>query len=1213
MNGVASASQESLSFLQMSQNSIAGVSDTTGAGSTLISNEQSSSSLQDSSLSIGSVSNTDNPSTSQQNISVATESTSVNPGDPQIQLAQNQNELLQLHKKDETPEAEVIQVDPIHIKEGNNPLLEQVNGQVSLLEHTHENGVGAGDPGLIGAEETQDWIPESDELKRVKVYELVGSRWIDKGTAFCFGQFSEDTNQAHLIARSERNYNDLILTTAIRSNDVYQRQQETLIVWTEPDGVDYALSFQDPEGCAEVWQFIIEVQRHMNTTEDQSNLASSPLLDPDTSVTTASIIRSGHLPTPQLGIISEIERAIKSLARTQLVKERICEYIQQEEYIKSMIEVMHQAEELESLENLHALCSLMQTILMLNDHGMYEHILEDEIFFGVVGMLEYDPDFPGHKANYREFLHNTAQFHQPILVRDVSIRRKIHHTYRLQFLKDVVLARALDDSTFNVLNSCIIFNQLDIINHIQQDGSLLREAVCLFADEELLYGKKPPPNAINPNQHPHHIIISLNGHNETETKPETSTIELDSKSAPSGSKSVNGSENTPDRPPRNTYYGFSPPDWYTEQDFARCREVILLFQQLAIMGKNIQLPARLNLFRTLVDRGVLFAVQWAIGRPEKEEHGKQMISAGGEIFAALLEHDVLGVRSHTVKQILGIEKERSLGKKGADKAESLLDMVCRVMAQSRDLAVQSQIGDCLKSWLEVPAEVSPNNSANGSEVGPKPAAPARKDEPNTERFLEHFYKGTVHILLKPLTDLQEWKNFTDPVLVLTREEANRYVYLCELLHNFIMNHSFRSHFHIMSSDILSRVATLFKAKDKHLRHAAFKIMRALFKQPNVNAHTQLVKYDLFKPILDLSLSESLRDNLINSCSQEFFEFIRKNNLKDLIKFCMVRHRDLVEKLAKQPLAGEIFDLLIRRYEINENPPTEKDLSEPQPIPDSRPYSGPGRLLDLDEDEYFNTDDDEESTIPSINTRQWLSGNTNASPLPSNNMGMKRRRRQLVSTKNPRPPLKSPQLNALVDYADEDDELPSESTIAPQQLDKPEQQPASLLEELEADLELFPSSPPPKRMAQEDEEENRLESLARNAKSVPPSPSANAGPVKSGEKRRRAAEEDDEDDLLQRKSSKKLDSGAQKEGSPSIPGRPKNGDDPPAKKMKVKFGAVGLAVASGSTPVTTNPPTSTTNVSPSPTPTTPPSTASSPSPTSTASQSSEPGTKDGDTG
>lgn len=54
------------------------------------------------------------------------------------------------------------------------------------------------------------------------------------------------------------------------------------------------------------------------------------MLGPDISVTSASIIRSGHLPPPQLGIINEIERAIKALSRTQAVKERICEYIQNE-------------------------------------------------------------------------------------------------------------------------------------------------------------------------------------------------------------------------------------------------------------------------------------------------------------------------------------------------------------------------------------------------------------------------------------------------------------------------------------------------------------------------------------------------------------------------------------------------------------------------------------------------------------------------------------------------------------------------------------------------------------------------------------------------------------------------------------------------------------------------------------------------------------------
>jgi protein phosphatase-4 regulatory subunit 3 len=35
-------------------------------------------------------------------------------------------------------------------------------------------------------------------------------------------------------------------------------------VWTEPSGVDYALSFQDPDGCAAVWQFIEDVQQHIH-------------------------------------------------------------------------------------------------------------------------------------------------------------------------------------------------------------------------------------------------------------------------------------------------------------------------------------------------------------------------------------------------------------------------------------------------------------------------------------------------------------------------------------------------------------------------------------------------------------------------------------------------------------------------------------------------------------------------------------------------------------------------------------------------------------------------------------------------------------------------------------------------------------------------------------------------------------------------------------
>ncbi len=54
---------------------------------------------------------------------------------------------------------------------------------------------------------------------------------------------------------------------AVAFHNVTNYFPDTLIVWTEPDGVDYALSFQDPEGCSEVWNFILEVQRHLNRGE----------------------------------------------------------------------------------------------------------------------------------------------------------------------------------------------------------------------------------------------------------------------------------------------------------------------------------------------------------------------------------------------------------------------------------------------------------------------------------------------------------------------------------------------------------------------------------------------------------------------------------------------------------------------------------------------------------------------------------------------------------------------------------------------------------------------------------------------------------------------------------------------------------------------------------------------------------------------------------
>ncbi|KAF7352367.1 SMK-1 domain-containing protein [Mycena venus] len=987
-------------------------------------------------------------------------------------------------------------------------------------------------------EDGQEWMPDGQEqeMKRVKVYELVGQRWVDQGTAFCFGQFQDDSEQAHLIARSERNYSDIILSTPIRSTDVYQRQQETLIVWTEPNGADYALSFQDPEGCSEVWNFICDVQQHISSDE-HTLVSSSPVTGPEPAT---NLRGGGQLPTPQLGIIADIERAIKGLSRQPQIKERLCEYIMQEEYFKGLIDVLQTAEDLESIENLHALCSITQTILMLNDHNLYEHILSDDLFPGVVGMLEYDPEFPTHKANYRDFLSNASHFHEPIPIQDVQMQRKIHHTYRLQFLKDVVLARALDDSTFNVLNSCIIFNQIDIITHVQQDHSFLREVVRLYVDEKMLTDNGPRRASTLPAQAP------VNGNGTSATEP-----------SPNELPATNGI--TAAAAKRAGSYAFAPPDDLTEDEIRLRRQVVFLMQQLCAMGKNVQLPARMALFRTLVDRGLLFGVQWALGLSEKDAESRAVISAGGEVFAALLDHDAFG-----------------RGRGGADKAETLAELVCGIVARSNDLAVQSQMGDAMKVWLDIPppGEIGPGPATGpATEASPVGLRATRRDEPGTERFMDYFYRDCVNILFKPMIDLPEWRNSTDPVLLLTREETNRFTYLCDLLHNFISGHNFRGYFFVASSQILSRVPTLFKARDKHLQHAAFRIFRYLLKLNNANLHTQVMKHDALKPILDLTLRESRRDNLLSCSCQEYFDYMRKENMKDMIKFCMMHHEGVIRKLAETPLGKERFLLFIQRWEINNEPPPEESKSE-KPL-DTR-WPGQVRALDAEEEDYFNTEEDDDDYIPPISQQQWVrslggGGGRGASPMPT----LKRKRRvgamggalaAFQPNLTPRTP--SPSLGQLMDYGEDDDDLGAEILLPGGPSSSAAAAPSS---KPDADVPSSNGPPPPlKRPSDDDEEDNMLEALVRtkSAASRPPTP----GHARSGEKRRRSDGDDDEDDeMLERLAkAKKPDLGAQKSagGGGMVTRSAKLGDDPPLKKLKVKFGLGSSALASSSPSPTT---------------------------------------------
>lgn len=112
--------------------------------------------------------------------------------------------------------------------------------------------------------------------------------------------------------------------------------------------------------------------------------------------------------------------------------------------------------------------------------------------FRLLTLRTDDPDFPSHRANHRQWLSDTSKFKEVVPIQDAEIRKKIHWTYRLLYLKDVVLARILDDPTFGVLNSLIFFHQVDIVNHLQSNQQFLKDLFDIFtaSDQEQAEKKK---------------------------------------------------------------------------------------------------------------------------------------------------------------------------------------------------------------------------------------------------------------------------------------------------------------------------------------------------------------------------------------------------------------------------------------------------------------------------------------------------------------------------------------------------------------------------------------------------------------------------------------------------------------------------------------------------------------------------------------------------
>ncbi|KAE8685769.1 putative protein translocase [Hibiscus syriacus] len=143
-----------------------------------------------------------------------------------------------------------------------------------------------------------------------------------------------------------------------------------------------------------------------------------------------------------------------------------------QDFFQKLMELFRICKDLENMDDLHMIFKIVKGIILLNSSQIFEKMFGDELLMDIIGSLEYDPDVP--RVHHRNFLTDHVIFKEAVSIKNSMVRSKIHQTYRVGYLKDVVLARVLDEATVASLNSIIHSN-----NAIQKNPST--SSLCLGA------------------------------------------------------------------------------------------------------------------------------------------------------------------------------------------------------------------------------------------------------------------------------------------------------------------------------------------------------------------------------------------------------------------------------------------------------------------------------------------------------------------------------------------------------------------------------------------------------------------------------------------------------------------------------------------------------------------------------------------------------------
>jgi len=711
-----------------------------------------------------------------------------------------------------------------------------------------------------------------------------------------------------------------LLVHRISRDDIYQRQGgDTIITWTDPDiNTDIALSFQEAVGCNYIWEQIKSVQQSYAKTDvkgggeldlpgrlrrgavDEYEFGSAP---GDGFYTDSGRAGPSELPPAMLGSLPELVKTVAECS--PFAREKIASLVLRKGYLRQLLDLFRTCEDLDDRDGLHTMYRLVRGLVLLNDASLFDELLRDENVWDVMGALEYDPDLaesggggegegggggggdgdgaaPGVAAEvsgagtppgtggrevgaeerrvqggastdmdaagtaadasaadggevggdgrgtqptvqHRAFLRDSVVFKEVVPIHDVTIKAKIHQTYRIGYLKDVILPRVLDDATFGTLTSIMLFNNVEVVLALQNDPTFLKE---LFAK------LRATPRA------------------------------------------------------------------HSEWD-----DLVGFLQELCSLAKHLQTQQRGHLFASLVQHG-LFHVLTDVLLTDSERAQLK----GADVLVSTLHNDPSALRAFLVKQEEHTLFTRvvQLFVEGEEGLQAQLHELLKLMLDPDTMDQPVEKSGFLELFYDAYVDRLVASVSAGVRDEPPPAAGRGSGTGGRGEGSAMATAGAR--VVGAATAMATATTATVPAWTLVKT--------IELLCFCVQHHSFRIKYYVLRNNVVEKVLNLTQRREKYLVVAAVRFLRACVGLKDEFYNRYIIKNSLFAPVMRAFAANGARYNLLNSAVLELVDFVRRENIKNLIVH-------LVEEY--EPMFADVdyvdtFRLLKLRYDQGQHPP-----------------------------------------------------------------------------------------------------------------------------------------------------------------------------------------------------------------------------------------------------------------------------------------------------